>query len=96
MMEKRLEKLLGKIEIMVKKILIVGYCVIIVFCFKRLEVKYGEIFSPTIWFTLSVASIILGRLSKRFERYLVNTYLFFGVIILVLITFIQPLTSASL
>ncbi len=75
---------------MVKNILIIGYCIILVGCFFILDTKYEVGLPPVSWFLLAIISLILGRINKKLENFLANTYLFYGVIFALLLILIEP------
>ncbi len=75
---------------MVRIFLTIGYCVILVVCFLLLDNKYETALPSVSWFVLLITAIILGRISKRLDKYLANTYLFFGAIFVLLLVLIEP------
>ena len=74
-----------------KVIIVIGYCLILVICSLKLDAKYGDTLSPIIWFALFVVAILLGRISKGLDRYIVHSYLFFGIVLLLLLVICDTL-----
>ncbi|MBX2968852.1 MAG: hypothetical protein KF803_05750 [Cyclobacteriaceae bacterium] len=67
-----------------------GYIVVMITCMVLIDSKYGNL--PTgSWGVLFVIAAILGRVGKRLEPWLINTYLFFGVAVLVLLLLFEKL-----
>jgi hypothetical protein len=62
----------------------IGYFVLLILCMQLIDQKYGDL-PPRSWSVLFILSSILGRVSRKLSLWLVNTYLFFGVVILVLL-----------
>ncbi|WP_133250034.1 hypothetical protein [Marinifilum breve] len=61
---------------------IIVYCILLLCCFWGLDIKYEDKISPLSYYMLSFLAMLLGRLSTKLEKYLANTYLFFGVLLL--------------
>jgi hypothetical protein len=61
-----------------------GYIVLMVACMILIDIRYGDLPARS-WSVLFILAVILGRVSKRLEPWLINTYLFFGIAILVLL-----------
>lgn len=72
-------------------ILTVAYCILLLCCFWGLDIKYEDRISSISYFMLLLLAMLLGRLSKKLEKYLANTYLFFGVLLLLVILISTPI-----
>jgi hypothetical protein len=66
-----------------KIIFTLGYFTVMVVCFNIIDSTYGYLHSRA-WSVLLFIALGLGWISKWLEHWLVNTYAFFGVLVLIL------------
>ncbi len=72
-------------------ILTITYCVLLLCCFWGLDIKYEDRIFSIGYFMLLLLAMLLGWLSNKLEKYLANTYLFFGVLLLIVVLISTPI-----
>ena len=75
---------------MKKNLFSVGYCASLILCCLLIDHKYGDL-PFRAWSVMLLLALILGRLGKKLEKWLINTYMFFGVVVLVLLLCFEEL-----
>jgi uncharacterized membrane protein YhaH (DUF805 family) len=61
-----------------------GYLVLVILCMMIIEKRYGDL-PPRSWPAMLFVAMALAWIGKRLEKWVVNAYGFFAVVVLVLL-----------